>query len=116
MSCDAAFALIDRRLPPILRTDRKAVALYAGNPNGYLLDNPLYAKVLISSSRTRRVGYPCPWADSSSPLPGWHKVPLPSCDAVEDDGVRWYQRADRAPCRHGLVRPEILDLVATRLR
>ncbi|MDX6340742.1 MAG: hypothetical protein QOH87_880, partial [Trebonia sp.] len=52
-SWDEAFALIDRRLAPILAADRNAVAVYLGNPNAHNLSNLLYDKVLLKTLATR---------------------------------------------------------------
>jgi anaerobic selenocysteine-containing dehydrogenase len=49
---DEAFAEIDRRLSPILATDRNAVATYLGNPNAHLLGNMLYGPVLLRALGT----------------------------------------------------------------
>jgi anaerobic selenocysteine-containing dehydrogenase len=52
---DEAFALIDRRLSPILAEDRNAVALYLGNPNAHNLSSLLYGKVLAKALSSRNV-------------------------------------------------------------
>ena len=52
---DEAFALIDSRLPPILATDRNAVAVYIGNPGAHNLSNLLYTRVLTRSLSSRNV-------------------------------------------------------------
>jgi anaerobic selenocysteine-containing dehydrogenase len=46
-SWEAAFALIDARLAPILVQDRNGVGVYLGNPNAHNLSNLLYARVLL---------------------------------------------------------------------
>ena len=55
VSWDEAFAFIHERLTPILEQDRNAVGVYLGNPNAHLLDNMLYAKVLLRALGTRSV-------------------------------------------------------------
>ncbi len=52
---DEAFALIDRRLSPIVARDRNSVAVYLGNPNAHNLSNLLYAKVLTRALSSRNV-------------------------------------------------------------
>jgi anaerobic selenocysteine-containing dehydrogenase len=54
-SWDEAFALIARRLGPILAADRNAVAVYLGNPNAHNLSNLLYLRVLNRALSTRNV-------------------------------------------------------------
>jgi len=49
-----AFAEIDRRLPPIIRTSgRDAVAVYLGNPSAHLLSLMLYPRALLRVLGTR---------------------------------------------------------------
>ncbi len=55
VSWDEAFALIDRRLSPIVAADRNAVAIYLGNPNAHQLDNMLYVRVLTRALGTRNL-------------------------------------------------------------
>jgi len=53
---DEAFAEIDRRLGPILRTQgRDAVAVYLGNPSAHSMALGLYAQVLLRALGTRNV-------------------------------------------------------------
>src|SRR5436309_2647503 len=53
---DEAFAEIDRRLGPILRTHgRDAVAVYLGNPSAHSMALGLYAQVLLRALGTRNV-------------------------------------------------------------
>ena len=52
---DEAFAVIDRRLEPILGADRNAVGVYLGNPNAHNLDNLLYGRVLLRALGTRNL-------------------------------------------------------------
>jgi anaerobic selenocysteine-containing dehydrogenase len=52
---DEAFAVIERRLAPILADDRNAVAVYLGNPNAHQLDNLLYVKALVRMLGTHNV-------------------------------------------------------------
>lgn len=54
-SWEEAFALIDRRLRPILAADRDAVAAYVGNPNAHSLANQLYLRVLLRALGTRNL-------------------------------------------------------------
>jgi anaerobic selenocysteine-containing dehydrogenase len=54
-SWDEAFAEIDRRLSPILATDRNAVAAYIGNPSAHNLSNMLYGRVLMRALGSRNL-------------------------------------------------------------
>lgn len=54
-SWDEAFALISERLPPLLAADRNAIGVYLGNPNAHLMDNLLYATVLLRALGSRNV-------------------------------------------------------------
>jgi anaerobic selenocysteine-containing dehydrogenase len=54
-SWDEAFALIDRRLTPILAEDRNAVGVYVGNPNAHNLSNLLYNRVLLRGLGSRNL-------------------------------------------------------------
>ncbi|MFG1858288.1 molybdopterin-dependent oxidoreductase [Actinomadura geliboluensis] len=53
-----AFAVIAERLPPILERDRRAVAVYAGNPSAHTLDHALYLGSLLGALGTRNVFSP----------------------------------------------------------
>jgi anaerobic selenocysteine-containing dehydrogenase len=56
VSWDEAFALIDRRLGPILaRGDRDAVGVYIGNPNAHNLDALVYGRVLLKAIGSRNI-------------------------------------------------------------
>ncbi len=52
---EQAFELIAERLAPILAADRNSLAVYLGNPTAHLLDNMLYAKVLLRALATRNI-------------------------------------------------------------
>jgi anaerobic selenocysteine-containing dehydrogenase len=54
-SWEEAFALIDRRLGPLLAADRNSVAVYLGNPNAHLIDNLLYTRVLVRTLGSRNL-------------------------------------------------------------
>ena len=52
---DEAFAMIARRLAPILDEDRNGVGVYLGNPNAHNLSNLLYTRVLNRALSTRNI-------------------------------------------------------------
>src|SRR5581483_1967045 len=54
-SWDEAFAEIDRRLSPILASDRNAVAMYLGNPSAHNISAMLYGTVLRRALGTRNL-------------------------------------------------------------
>jgi anaerobic selenocysteine-containing dehydrogenase len=56
VSWDAAFAEIDRRLPPLLaESGRDAVGVYVGNPAAHSLAFLLYGKVLLKALGTKNI-------------------------------------------------------------